>query len=195
MKKSRVILQHLILVVGSSVRVLWLLYCTRSVFPALIIEPGQEVSRRLTRSELDTTHKLYTRRGVCMLTAHCSAVYEWPGNTGPSIHEPTLQGKRVARNECHCMKGRSVKGEAGGKLPCHSACLEKLQGNMIIIDTLLKLCSVDLPLQWDKCTYSAGRIGRPSLPDMLMNTKRRICVNVLFFYWSCVHGWPCSLRF
>lgn len=50
-----------------------------------------------------------------MLTAHCSPVYEWPENTGPSIHEPTLQGKRVARNECQCMKGRSVKGEVGGK--------------------------------------------------------------------------------
>lgn len=86
-------------------------------FSAFIILPKQEVSRRLTRSELDMTHKLYTRRGVYMLTAHCSPVYEWPGNTGPSIHGPTLQGKRVARNECQCMKGRSVKGEAGGSFP------------------------------------------------------------------------------
>lgn len=184
-KKSRVILQHLIPVVGSSLRVLWLLYSTRSVFPALISEPGQEVSRRLTRSELDTTHKLYTRRGVCMLTAHCSPVYEWPANTGPSIHEPTLQGKRVARNECHCMKGRSVKGEAGGTLPCHSACLEKLQGNIIIINTLLKLYSVDLPPQWDKCTYSAGGIGQPSFSDMLMNTKH-ICKCTFFIVGTII---------
>ncbi len=54
-----------------------------------------------------------------MLTAHCSPVCEWSGNTGPSIHEPTLQGKRVARNECEWMKGRSVKGEEGGTLPHH----------------------------------------------------------------------------
>lgn len=92
---------------------------TRSVFPAFISERRQEVSRRPTRSELVMTHKLYARRGVCMLTAHCGPVYEWPGKHWASIHEPTLQGKRVARSECQCMKGRSVRGEAGGKPPCH----------------------------------------------------------------------------
>ena len=105
---------------------------------------------------------------------------ECPGNTALSIYEPTLQEKRAARSECQCMKGRSVKREAGGKLPCHSACLEKLQGNIMIISTLLKLCSLDLPPQWDKSTYFAGRIGQPSLPDMFMNTKHKICENVFF---------------
>lgn len=52
-----------------------------------------------------------------MLTAHCSPVYERPGNTGPSIREPTLQGKRGAINECQCMKGGSVKGKAGESFP------------------------------------------------------------------------------
>lgn len=49
---------------------------TAPFFPAFFTEPRQEVSRRLTWFELDTTHKLYTRRGVSMLTAHCSPVYE-----------------------------------------------------------------------------------------------------------------------
>lgn len=67
-------------------------------------------------------------------------------NTGPSIHEPTLQGKRVARNECPSMKGRSVEGKGRVGLPSHLTCLDKLQGNIMNIDLLLKLCSVDLPL-------------------------------------------------
>lgn len=75
-KKSRVILQCLVLVAGSSMRVLWVLDSTGALFPAFFTEPRQEVSRRLTWFELDTTHKLYTRRGVSMLTAHCSPVYE-----------------------------------------------------------------------------------------------------------------------
>lgn len=80
-----------------------------------------------------------------MLTAHSSPVYEWPENTGPSIHEPTLQGKRVAKYECQCMKGRSVKGGLKGvDFPLCTACLDKLHGNILIINFLLKLCSVDL---------------------------------------------------
>lgn len=109
---------------------------------------------------------------------------KWLGNTGPSIREPTLQGKRAARNECPCMKGGSVM------FPCHSACLEKLQGNIMIIKSLLKLHWVDLPPQWDKYTYSAGRIGQPSLSDMLMKIKRWICERHVFNHYGHTSGRP-----
>lgn len=91
-------------------------------------------------------------------------------------------------SECQRMKEMSVKGEAGGKLPHHSACLEKLLRNIIIIKACLKLCSVDRPLQSDKSTYSAGRVGWPSLSDMLlMNTEHKICKNTCAWFTSGPH--------
>lgn len=106
---------------------------------------------------------------------------EWPGKHWAQYTWAHTAGEA---SECQRMKEMSVKGEAGGKLPCHSACLEELLRNIIIIKTRLKLCSVDQPLQSDKSTYSTGRIGRPLLSDMLMNTKHKICRNTCAWFTS-----------
>lgn len=83
-------------------------------------------------------------------------------NTGPSIHEPTRQGKRAARHECHCMKETSVKSKAEWKPPCHSACLEKLQGNIQIIK---KPFEVVLSLTCPCSEISVVFLGLPPIPS------------------------------
>ena len=117
-QKCRVILQPLTPVIGFSMRVLWL-YCTRSVFPAFISEHRQEVSRRLTRSELDMTHKLYTRRGVCMLMAHCSPVYCMRGleTLGPVYMGPHCRGRERQEMNVSAWKGGVLKKKQGEGFP------------------------------------------------------------------------------
>lgn len=164
-KENRVILRRLTLVVGSSMRALWP-YCTRSVFPAFISGPRQEVSRRLTWSELDTTGKLYTRRGVCMLTAHCS-----PCTWGPWKHCALYRGSP------HC---REESGRTWMSLHEREECSRRRRGNAslppgLFSESAKKYYDYWYPfkswvqltgqLKWDKWAYSAGRIGQPTLPE------------------------------
>lgn len=136
--------------------VLWL-HCSGSVFPS-VRQRAEAGSQQETDSVRIGHDSQIIHSGESACYQHAAALYmSCLKNIGPSICEPTLQGKRVARNECPCMKGRSVEGKGRVGLPSHLTCLDKLQGNIMNIDPLLKLCSVDLSLYWYECSHSASR--------------------------------------
>lgn len=125
-------------------------------FPAFISERRQEVSRRPTRSELDMTHKLYTRRGVLHVNSTLRPCIRVARKTlGQYAWAQRCRGREWQGVNVSVWKGGVLEEKQGESLPAIGPAYTKCKEILGLLIPFLKLCSDYLSLQWDKCTYSA----------------------------------------
>lgn len=138
-QKSKVILPHL--PVDYSTRVFWP-QCARSIFPSIYQQAGSQRETDSVRIGHDSQiihlpgslHVNSTQPALCMSGLK---------TLGPVYTSPHCRGKEEQKKmNVSAWKGGVLKGE--WTFPSVRPCLDKLHGNILVINHLWKLCSVDL---------------------------------------------------